>query len=196
MSDQPGANLPGAIWRNQPKEKLAVELEQVVTRRADAMHSSTRSEILASIGAAILLAGVVAWRFAPAYSRLLEIGFAAVLVWVAITVAAFRNWIRQSGESASGSVAVPSLAYYRSELERRRDHLRNAWLWHGPLLLALLICAAIVTSAAFSSGARLRGVLPLVVVLVLWTASGLRRRLRQARQLQQEIREVDQLLAP
>jgi len=39
-----------------------VNLEQIVNRRTEELYSSTRSEILMSIGAALLLVGVVAWR--------------------------------------------------------------------------------------------------------------------------------------
>ena len=40
-------------------------------------------------------------------------------------------------------VASTGMEYYRRELERRRDHLRNAWVWHGPLLLACFMLIAI-----------------------------------------------------
>jgi hypothetical protein len=39
-----------------------VNLKQIVNRRTEELSSSTRSEILMSIGAALLLVGVVAWR--------------------------------------------------------------------------------------------------------------------------------------
>ena len=65
MSDPTGAKDPGAIWRDQPEEELQVNLEQIVNRRTEELSSSTRSEILMSIGAALLFVGVVAWRLAP-----------------------------------------------------------------------------------------------------------------------------------
>ena len=191
MSEGTATNDPGALWRDQPKEALAIELEQVLRRRADALHASTRSEILVSVGAGLLLAGVVAWRLAPPYTRPLELGLAAVLAWAGITL----FWFRRS-DSSGTDVTAPGVTYYRRELERRRDHLRNAWLWHGPLVLACLIFAAVVTSNAFPGGGRLASVLPLVVLLLFWTAFGLQRRRRQVQQLDAEIREIDHLSEP
>jgi hypothetical protein len=62
MSDQSGAKDPGAIWREQPEERRTVDLEQILKQRTDELYSSTRSEILMSILAALLFFCVVAWR--------------------------------------------------------------------------------------------------------------------------------------
>jgi len=190
MSDRTGARDPGAIWRDQPEEEPAVNLEQIMRRRTEELYSSTRSEILMSIGAALLFVGVMAWRFAPALGPLQEVGFAAVIVWVAVTLYRFRRriWRRPARPDA---VAATGLEYYRKELEQRRDHLRNAWLWHGPLFLACLVLIAILTGKTFPHFQRLRNVLPLVVLLAVWTGFGLARRRRQARELQREIDETE-----
>ena len=79
MSDQTKGKDPECIWRDQPEEKLPVNLDQIVNRRTKELYSSTRSEILMSIGAALLLVGIVAWRLEIAHERLLEFGFAAVI---------------------------------------------------------------------------------------------------------------------
>ncbi len=189
MSDQPRAKDPGAIWRGQPEEVRAVNLEQIVKRRTEELYSSTRSDILMSIGAALLFVGVVGWRLAPAHDRLLVIGFAAVIVWVVISAFWFRR--RIWGQPARpDAVAAPGLEYYRKELERRRDHLRNEWVWHGPLFLACLILIAIVAGKTYSGYQRVQNVLPLVVLLAVWTGFGLVRRHRQVKELQREINEI------
>src|SRR5260370_31289870 len=90
MSDQTGAKEPGAIWRDQPEEGRKVDLEQILKRRTEELYSSTRSEILMSIAAALLFIGVVAWRVGPARNRLEQGGFAAVIVWVMISLYLFR----------------------------------------------------------------------------------------------------------
>ena len=190
MSDQTRAKDPGALWRDQPGEERTVNLEQIVNRRTEELYSSTRSEILMSIGAALLFIGVMVWRFAPAYDRLQGVGFAAAMAWVGITLYRFRRriWRRASRPDA---IAATGLEYYRKELERRRDHLRNAWLWHGPLFLACIILIGGLMGDAFSHYQPLRNVLPLFVLLAVWTAFGLTRRLRQARELQREIDEIE-----
>ena len=185
------AKDPGAIWRDQPEEELTVNLEQIVNRRTEELGSSTRSEILMSVGAALLFVGVMAWRFAPIHDRLLEAGFVAVIAWVVISLYRFRRRIWRRNPSRPDAMAATGLEYYRQELEQRRDHLRNAWLWHGPLFLACMMLITIFTGRAFPTFRRLRDVLPLVVLLAVWTGFGLTRRYRQARELQREIDEID-----
>src|SRR5271169_83697 len=95
MSDQTGAKDPGAIWRDQPEERRKVDLEQILKQRTEELYSSTRSEILMSIGAALLFIGVVAWRLGPAHDRLEQVGFAAAIVWVIISLSWFRYRFRR-----------------------------------------------------------------------------------------------------
>jgi hypothetical protein len=189
MSDQTGANDPGAIWRDQPEERRKVDLEQTLKQRTEELYSSTRSEILMSIGAALLFVGVVAWRLGSAHDLLEQGGFAAILVWVVISLYWFRYRIRRR-PSRPDAPAAAGLEYYRGELERRRDHLKNEWLWHGPLFLACVTLVAILTGHVFSGYQPLRNVLPLLVLLAVWTGFGFWRRLRQAKELQREIDEI------
>ena len=189
MSDRAGAKDPGSIWRNQPKEEHAVNLEQIVNRRTEELSSSTRSEIVMSLSAALLFVGVMVWRFAPTYERLQEVGFAAVMAWVAISLYRFRRRMWTRSPSHPDAAAATGLEYYRKELEGRRDHLRNAWLWHGPLFLACAtLIAIVIRGMAFQP---FRNVLPLVVLLAVWTGFGIWRRHRQAKELQREIDEIE-----
>jgi hypothetical protein len=189
MCDQGRTKDAGTIWRDQPEEELTVNLEQIVNRRTEELHSSTRSEVVMSIGAALLFVGVMAWRFAPAFDPLQEVGFAAVIAWAIISWYRFRRRIWGRRPSRPDAAATTCLEYYRKELERRRDHLRNAWLWHGPLLLACLILIGVfMRGKAFQP---LRNVLPLVVLLAVWTGFGVWRRHHQAKELQREIDEID-----
>lgn len=189
MSDEMRAKDPGAIWRDQPGEEVTVNLKQIVSRRTEELSSSTRSEILMSILAALLFVGVMAWRIAP-HDRLQWAGFGAVIGWVAISLIWFRRRIWRPESSSADTVASPGLEYYRRELERRRDHLLNAWVWHGPLVLACLIFAATLIGRASPGWDRLPGALPLVALLAVWTGYGFWRRHRQAREIQREIEEI------
>ncbi len=47
-----------------------MRLEKIVNRRTRELQSSTRSEILVSIGAALLFVVVMVWRFPPAQNRI------------------------------------------------------------------------------------------------------------------------------
>jgi CHASE2 domain-containing sensor protein len=189
MSDEARGRDAGAIWKDQPEERLTVDLEQIVKRRTEELDSSTRWEILMSVGAALLFIGVMAWRLRPAHDRLQQVGYAAAIAWVAICLYRFRRriWRRPASPDAK---AASGWEYYRRELEERRDHLRRAWLWHGPLFLACLMVIAMWMGGTISGYRGVRDVLPLVVLLAVWTGFGFWRRRRQANEIQREIDEI------
>ena len=187
MPDQPKPKDAGALWRDQPEEKLAVKLEQFADRRTQELYASTRYEVLMSIVAAVFFLAMIAWRFAGERRPVPPVAFAAVVAWVLISLYWFRDRIWRKAP-AKDALAATGLDHYRKELERRRDHLRNAWLWHGPLLLACAIFVTTVLGRAFSE--RLPGMLPLFAVLAAWIAFGIWRRLREAREIQREIDDL------
>ena len=187
MSEEPKPEDLVAVWRGQPEEKLAVKLEQLANRRTRELYSSTRAEILMSIGAAVFFVAVMELRFAAEQGRILQIGLLAVAAWILISLYWFRDRIRRKAP-ARDALAATSLEYYRKELERRRDHLRNAWVWHGPLFLACMMFVVTVMRRTFFGHPR--NVVPLVILLAVWTAFGVWRRRRQARELQREIDDI------
>lgn len=179
----------GAVWREQPEEHSPVKLEHFVNRRTGELFSSTRSEILMSIAAALFFVAMIAWRVPPAQGRLVLLGLVAVIAWILISLYWFRDriWHKVSRDAR----AATGLAYYRQQLARRRDHLRNAWVWHGPLILASAIFGATFLGNTFPNPARLWNILPLVFLLFIWTAFGVWRRRREANELQREMDEMD-----
>ena len=176
-----------AAWLNQPEEDIPVDIERIHRRRTWELFSTTRCEIISSIGAALFFASVVAWRFGPEGDRLVQIGCAGVIVWAAVTLFRFRYSIRRH-TCQPDAFARTGLEHYRAELMRRRDHLRNAWIWHGPLLLACVLSAATLTTRTVPG--RLWDALPVLLLLVGWTVIRIKRRLRQAAEAQQEIDEI------
>ncbi len=190
MSEESKANDMGTVWRNQPAE-IPISLEGLMNRRARELYSATRAEILLSIGAAFFFIAVLAWRFAADHDRIPQLGVAAALAWVLISLYWFRDRIRGKGSPGRDALAATGVEFYRKELERRRDHLKNAWLWHGPLLLACITLIAVLIGRQYVTYRGVGGVLPLLVLLGLWTAYGILRRLRQAGELQREIEEIE-----
>jgi hypothetical protein len=192
MSEDTGRKDPGSVWRDQPEETVKVNLEQFANRRTRELYSSTRAEILMSIVAGVLFVIVLGWRFARIHDRvppLGEIGGIAVIAWALISLYWFRDRIRRAPDK--DAIAATGLEYYRKELQRRRDHLRNEWLWHGPLFLACAVFAAIVAGKAFPGMDRLENALPLFVLLAAWTGFGVWRRRREASDVQRELGEMD-----
>ncbi|MBI4904674.1 MAG: hypothetical protein HY820_13620 [Acidobacteria bacterium] len=176
-----------AAWRDQPEEEVPVEMERIHRQRTWELFSTTRSEILGSIVAALFFASVMAWRFGPERERLVLWGCAGVVVWAAVTVLRYRSFLRAK-PIGPDELAIAGLEHYRAELLRRRDHLRSAWVWHGPLLLACILTAA--TLARRVVPGRLWEALPVVLLLAGWAVIGIRRRLRQVADLQTEIDEI------
>jgi hypothetical protein len=173
------------VWTSRPEEDISVNIQEVIRRRTHELQWSTRGEVVASIAAAIFFAAVAAWRVPVSADPLLQLGLWAVAAWVAVSLWWFRRSIR-----AANDPAQPTAVHYRHELERRRDHLRNAWIWNGPMVLACVVFAGTLRSSAYYGPERLRAVLPLIAVLVLWTGYGIVRRLRAAREVQREIDEL------
>jgi hypothetical protein len=187
LEDSKSSDL-GTVWKNQPKEERPVNLENLMDRRSREMDSATRAEILISLMAAIFFAAIMAWRFGADQSHVPVIGFAAVVGWVVISLYWFRGRLWGTGTERTDTLAVTGLEHYRNELARRRDHLRNAWVWHGPLVLAFLIPLTVLGRRGFPMFRDVRQVLPLVLLLALWTAFGWLRRRRKAEDLQREIK--------
>jgi hypothetical protein len=162
-----------AVWRDQPgaptlRPRLSAGL-------------ATRSEILASIAAAIFFVAVVGWRLAAAGQRIPPVGFAAAIAWALISLVWFRARLRRPKPDA---LAQPGLAHYRRELTQRRDHLRNPWIWHGPLVAACLTLTAVPAMRPLTT------VAPMLLILLAWTIYGIVNRRRQAAALQQELDEL------
>src|SRR5437870_3941573 len=129
MPDESSTNDLQAAWRDQPEERLPVNLNQFMNRRTHELHWSTRWEILSSIAAALFFVAM-AWSLAPIHDRLQPFGFAMAVAWVLISLWWFRRRIWRAETARPDAVAANGLEYYRKELETRRDHLRNAWIWH------------------------------------------------------------------
>jgi hypothetical protein len=164
-----------------------VDVEHVHERRTWELFSTTRSEILSSIGAALFFASVMAWRFGSERDRLVQLGCIGVVVWATVTLLRFRNSIRPNTPRPY-VLARTGLEHYRAELLRRRDHLRSAWIWHGPLLLACTLSVSALANRIVPG--RLWDALPVVLLLAVWATFGIKRRLSQAAELQSEIDEI------
>ena len=187
MRELPDLAEVRAAWIDQPEEEVAVDVEEIYGRRTRELFSTTRSEVMGSIAAALFFASVVAWRFAAERDRLVLFGCAAVMVWAGVTVYRFRSSIRRNAPRPD-AFARTGVEHYREELMRRRDHLRSGWIWHGPLWLAGIIAAATLTRRSVPG--RLWDAFPVIVLLALWAAFGMWRRLREAAEVQQEIDEL------
>lgn len=172
----------GALWRDQPSEEAQAPPPTALTVRGRHLRSITRSEILGAVTAALFFAAVLVWRLGA--DRVVITTLLMIATWVVITLLWLRKRLWRSGDDG---FAAPGVEFYRRELEQRRRHLRNGWLWHGPLLLACITLAAVEGTVSYG---RLARVLPLGIALVIWTGFSLRQRRREADAIQREIEEM------
>jgi len=186
MSDESCTQDPRGLWREQPQEVRPVLPAEFLQRRMRDLSASTRSEILTSAASALLFLALLAWRFEIIRDKWVLASFALIVVWAALTVYRHRKQLWRS----DAELASPGVDYYRAELERRRAHLRDPWLWHGPLALACVTLAAVGIRKVVPGWQRFISVLPLLAALVVWSVMGVRRRLRQAAAIQEEIDEI------
>ncbi|MEO8368478.1 MAG: hypothetical protein ABI806_04705, partial [Candidatus Solibacter sp.] len=113
MRELPELEDVRTAWLDQTAEETPVDMERFTTQRTTALFSTTRSEIVGSIAAALFFACVVAWRFAPERDRPLQFGCLGVIVWAAVTVYGFRHSIRRQTPQP-GALASTGLEHYRA----------------------------------------------------------------------------------
>jgi len=190
MPEDPKPNPLAAAWKSQPEEERPVTIDHLLDRRTHSLYATTRSEIFTAIGAAVFFVAIMAWRFAAYQNGFPPLGFAAALLWVLISLFWFRSRLRSNPEPPKDALAATGLEHYRRELMQRRDHLRNPWIWHGPLLLACLTLATVLGGTRIFAYRSASSVLPLLILLAAWAAFGFIRRRQQAAALQQEIDEL------
>jgi len=188
MSDDLKPNDPRAVWRDQPREKLEMNLKQFVNRRTQELYHRTRLDIIASVAAALFFVVIMWWRFSSTSTPLQLVGYVVVIAWVLVTLYWFRDRIWRRDAPPIDALAATGLEYYRKELERRRNHLKNAWIWHGPLFLA---CMVFILTFIGLKPQRLKNALPFLILLALWTAIDITRRRRQVRAIGQELAELE-----
>ncbi|MEZ5353176.1 MAG: hypothetical protein R2762_11115 [Bryobacteraceae bacterium] len=175
-------------WKEQPAESIPVVARGLARRRLRALRSRTRGDIVAGLAGSLLFAAVIGWRFAETGEVLPWAGCVLIVLWVLISAYRFRDQIIRL--SRFEGLTVTGLEFYRSELERRRGHLRSAWIWYGPLLLACLTLLATLASRAPDPRILSRS-LPFVILLAVWVVYGYWLRRREANELQAEIDEID-----
>jgi len=171
-------------------DAIAVNFERLVSRRAREFESATRLEILGSLAAALFAVAVMLLQFGAANGSIFQIILGVIVLWVAITAYWFRAQIRPK-PTASGTLASTGIAHYRSVLERRQAHMKNAWIWHGPLILACLVLFGTVAQVAVPSVQRLKNMLPFTLLLLLWIVAGVLTRRNKSAEIQREIDELE-----
>jgi hypothetical protein len=173
-------------------EPSAMTLE-TIRRKARNLHAKTRRELLGNIAVPLgvaVFSGLGAAIFDDPMQRTV---FALAVVWSL----AGQYFLHRGMWSATlpGDAALTSgLEFYRREIQRRRYLFRRVLRWSfGPVVLA--VCALllpIVTGGIRERGA-FRNMIPFLTLLALWFVAFFVIRMRQQRELQREIEELNDI---
>lgn len=194
MRDDQSTGEPTTIWLNQPTQPPTMILKMIEKRSRD-LRARTRRKLLGSLAAplvAVVVYGFGMKEFAS-LRPLLHPLFAFALVW-SLAGLYFLNRGMWSAVMPGDAGLSTGLEFCRHEIERQRELVLRTLLWSlGPVLLAigtLILALAMV-------GTRNRGIfpngLPFLVLVVVWIIGYFIVRMREQRELQHEIDELNDI---
>jgi hypothetical protein len=194
MRDDLPGDGPKKIWLSQPTETPTMTLKLIQQRSRD-LRAKTRRKLLGTLAgplAASLFYAFGMKEFAP-LRQVLQPLFALALAW-SLAGLYLLNRGMWSAVMPGDSGLSTGLEFCRREIERQRDLLRRVLLWSfGPVLLAIgtfILALAMV-------GTRDRGIfpngLPFLIFIVVWIVGYFIVRLRDQRELQREIDELNDI---
>ena len=193
MPNDSSTNDPKSIWQNQPTEPSKMTLV-MIRHKTQQLREKTRRALLTEIAVSVFLVcfyAVWIWWF---HSAELRAALAFAIVW---TLAGQYFVDRGSlSQLAQWDVSVNTgLKSYRREVERRRYVSSRFLLWYfGPALLAVGAFSTYFLTLDWNHGTwsqgYLRATAPFFTLVILWLVGIFVTRIRQQRELQ---REIDQL---
>ena len=191
--DFPGDDLK-TIWQHQPIEASIMTLEEI-RKKARELHARTRRQLLGTLVGP--LAAVLCYAFGrqqfPSLQLVLQPLFAFALAWSLVGLYFLHRGMWSPAMPADAGFST-GLEFCRREIGQRRDHLRRVLLWSfGPVLLAI----GTIIMALAMIGSRDRGIfpngLPFLTLVAAWIVGWFVLRLREQRQLQREIDELNDI---
>ncbi len=189
MPDKAAENDPREIWRSQPTEPSEMKLGSLLLRqKARELRSNSRRELFRTIAAAVFIAAIsvygIMWADAPAART----AFAVAAAW-ALAGQYFLHRGMWQAPPPGDAALLTGLDFCRREVERQLRLHRNMLRWLiGPLIPAL---AAFVWTIA-SKGPIVK-MAPFLGLLAVWALSMVVIRVRQEREFQRAIEELDEI---
>jgi len=159
--------------------------------KANRLYTKARFMTLLGMCAGLVVGALFAFTVIRVHGLVPRLGWGLISLWaIYLAYQTYRwNWPAALPEGAPVSA---SLEFYRSKLEKRRDHLRNLWLrTRLPfcfLGLAMVIGPGLI--AALQRPHILVNAVPFFVLLIGWFVAFFTMKKRQQRTLQQEHDEL------
>ncbi len=195
MRNDSSGNDPRTIWQNQPTEPSVMTLEKI-RRKTQELRARTRRTLLRGITAPLLVAGISGYGIASGDSPMMRAIFSFTIAW-SMAGQYFVNRGMWSAALPDDAALSTGLESYRREVEHRRDLFGRFLLWTlGPVVLALTTFIALLLSFGIRNrGMPLKGTLlnmvPFLSLLVIWAVGVFVIRMRDRRELQREINELN-----
>ena len=186
MPNDSSTNDPKTIWQNQPTEPSKMTLV-MIRHKTQQLRERTLRELLREIAAAVLMVGFYGFCIWWIHAAAMRAIFGLAIVW---TLAGQYFVDREDlSDAAQLDVSLSTgLESYRREVERRRHLSSRFLLWSfAPGVLGLGAFCAYLLAWTHGFG---RSTAPFFTLLGLWFVLLFFQKMRQKRDLQ---REIDQL---
>jgi hypothetical protein len=190
QNDYPG-NDPKTVWQSQPTEPSAMTL-LLIRKKTRELRANRRAELLKSISGPliVLTLGGFGLGFPDPLLRPL---FAFALAWSMAGLYFLHRglWSAATPEDAALSASLES---YRREVERRRFLFSRVVQWSlGPVLLVLGTWILLAVRMGILNRTTLPKAAPFLTLLAVWLVAVIVIRMRQQRDLQREIDDLDEI---
>jgi hypothetical protein len=169
-----------------------------IRQKTQELHAKTRRKLLGGIAVSLLVAGISGDGIASSDGPVVRAVFAFAIAW-SMAGLYFVNrgmWSATLPEDAGLSTGFES---YRREVERRRYFSGRELLWSfGPAVLAIAMLIVLIASFGIRNEGiplerTLRNMTPFLTLVVLWLVGVFVIRMREQRELQREIDELNDI---
>jgi hypothetical protein len=184
-----GSVDPRVVWQNQQSESFSLSPDEIELKLLAVTDMNRKRSFSVVLSLAILIPGLGLWwtRFPNPLSR-----FGTVLTLIGSAYVAAQAYVirRRQREADLGAASdEPSVAFYRTALERQRDLHRGAWLWSR---LAIFLPGPVIFVLGARSNSRL-SLIAIGAIFVLLGILAIPMNLSRARSFQRRIDELDRL---
>jgi hypothetical protein len=177
------------IWQDQPVEGIKMSVAEIRKRAGKFERRITWRNRRETVGC-LLVSGLFTYFLVDAHNLLFRIAygmFIAAMIWIAIQLhrkGSIKNL-------PSDLEASSSLQFFRRELERQRDAVRNVWPWYLAPLVPGYVMFTIAYVLSFPRPVRWIGVGAFDLFMVLVFIAIWKMNLRAANCLQRSIDELN-----
>lgn len=191
MRNDSSPNDPRTVWQNQPTEPSLMTLEKI-RHKVRELHAKTRRQLMGNF--LVPLTAVFVYGFSMQFhDALLRPVFALAIAW-SLAGLYFLNRGMWSAAMPGDAALSTGLEFYRREVERRRNFFRRVLLWSfGPVLMAIVTLILSMGNVGILNRATVPSMAPFLVLVVIWIAAYFVIRMRELRELQREIDELNDI---